>query len=200
MASINNHALDLQRLGDEFCLTRFIRDPRDLIVSGYYYHKLGTEKWCKIVNPKESDWEVVNGSIPKGMSEGHSYTSYLNGLSKEEGMLAEIDFRKKHFDSMRRWPMDDQRIKLFYYEDLIGNEVKIFKEIFKFYRLSWSEQRLALQAVRRFSVKNQIGKSVHIRKYVSGQWKEEFTPRVKKLFDCQYNDIIARYGYERKYD
>ena len=36
IASLNNHCLDLDRLG-AFRMTRFIRDPRDLVVSGYFY-------------------------------------------------------------------------------------------------------------------------------------------------------------------
>jgi len=35
IASVNNRALDLERLG-QFRISRFVRDPRDLVVSGYF--------------------------------------------------------------------------------------------------------------------------------------------------------------------
>ena len=133
IASVNNHALDLDRLGD-FRISRFIRDPRDLVVSGYFYHLRGAEPWCHIIGPKEEDWKDVNGNIPKGMGKNHSFSTFLKSLTQEEGFIAEIGFRKHHFESMLQWPIGDSRIKTFRYEDLIGNEVDVFEEIFPFYR------------------------------------------------------------------
>ncbi len=43
LLSLNNHCPDLNKLGD-FRMTRFIRDPRDLIISGYFYHQNCNEK------------------------------------------------------------------------------------------------------------------------------------------------------------
>jgi len=37
LASVNNHAIDLSRYKN-YRVTRLIRDPRDLVVSGYFYH------------------------------------------------------------------------------------------------------------------------------------------------------------------
>jgi hypothetical protein len=196
MASVNNHALDLQRLGADFRITRFIRDPRDLVVSGYFYHKRGAETWCNINNPREGDWRVVNGFIPEKMREGHSFSSYLQSLCKEDGLMAEIDFRRNHFDSMKQWPATDHRIKLFRYEDLLGNEWKVFAEMFKFYGISWPERRLGLFLANRFSSNRRVGGNQHIRNPMAGQWKEHFTPRVGDYFEQQYGELLERYGYE----
>ncbi|MCG8469630.1 MAG: hypothetical protein MJB57_15730, partial [Gemmatimonadetes bacterium] len=58
VVSLNNQSLDLDRLGD--CrVTRFIRDPRDLVVSGYLYHKRGAENWCNRDHVSGDDWEGV---------------------------------------------------------------------------------------------------------------------------------------------
>ena len=135
--SVNNHSLDFSLLGDKFKITRFIRDPRDLVVSGYFYHKRNAEMWCGIVNPTENDYDLVNGSVPSGISDGDSYSSYLRNLSLEEGLIAEIEFRKKHYESMLKWPDNDPRIKIFKYEDIIGNEKNVFKKISEFYVISF---------------------------------------------------------------
>jgi hypothetical protein len=41
-SSISGHALDLERFED-LRVSRFLRDPRDMLVSGYFYHKRGAE-------------------------------------------------------------------------------------------------------------------------------------------------------------
>jgi hypothetical protein len=196
IASVNNHALDLQRLGDDFRVTRFIRDPRDLVVSGYFYHKRGAEAWCNIINPGERDWEVVNGCIPEKMGGAHSFSSYLQSLSKEEGLIAEIDFRSNHFHSMEQWPVADSRIKLLRYEDLVGNEWQTFAEMFSFYGIPWPEKRLGLSLANRFSAKKRVGQTQHIRNPKAGQWKEHMTPAIRRFFKQKYGELLERYGYE----
>ena len=39
LCSINNFAPNIEKINGDFRLSRFVRDPRDLIVSGYFYHK-----------------------------------------------------------------------------------------------------------------------------------------------------------------
>ncbi|PNU18896.1 hypothetical protein C2E25_15135 [Geothermobacter hydrogeniphilus] len=197
LVSVNNHALDLSRLGNKFRVSRFVRDPRDLIVSGYFYHRRGAEAWCNIVNPCEFDWEIVNGCLPANMDKRHSFSSYLQSLSKEDGLIAEIDFRKKHFDSMKQWPITDARIKVYKYEDIIGNELEIFDDIFRFYEVSWLEKRIGLFLADHFSAKKQAGKTDHIRNPGVSQWKEHFTSKVQDYFEQQHGELIERYGYER---
>ena len=183
-------------MGNEFRVSRFIRDPRDLIVSGYFYHKRGAEAWSNIVNPGEVDWKVVNGCIPQNMGKGNSFSSYLQSLSKEDGLIAEIDFRENHLNSMKEWPIADPRIKIYRYEDLIDNELDVFEEIFKFYEVTWLEKRIGLILADHFSAKRQAGKTHHIRNPKKSQWKEHFTPRVQDYFERQHGGLIERYGYD----
>lgn len=196
VASVNNHPLDFDRLGPDFLISRFIRDPRDLVVSGYFYHRRGAEAWARIVDPVPEDWTIVNGSIPENMGQGHSFASYLEDLSQDEGLMAEIEFRKRHFDSMRQWPLDDPRIKLFRYEDIIGREAAVFRDLLAHYRVSALEQRLGSLLAVHFSAKKQRRMLKHIRNPAAGQWKEHFTPRVEAFFNQHYADILKRYGYE----
>jgi hypothetical protein len=196
IASVNNHALELKKLNTDFRMTRFVRDPRDLVVSGYFYHKRGAEPWCNIVNPTHDDWKVVNGCVPRNMSQGLSFSAYLQSLDKEEGLIAEIDFRNNHFESMLHWPTEDSRIKVVRYEDLIGNECEIFSEIFSFYELSWPERKLGLFLANQFSARKQTGKTQHIRNSRTSQWKEHFTPKVSDYFDQRFEKILKRHDYE----
>ena len=41
LSSTNGFAVEVERLTSDFRISRFVRDPRDLVVSGYHYHKRG---------------------------------------------------------------------------------------------------------------------------------------------------------------
>lgn len=195
VASVNNHSLNFDLLDDDIRITRFIRDPRDLVVSGYFYHKKGSEFWCNIQDPKESDWKVVNGCMPDGMRRNHSFSSYLQGVNKEDGLIAEIDFRANHFESMRQWSLSDPRIKLFRYEDILGNERRVFATIFAHYGFSIPKRYLGIFFANLYSAKKQRGALDHIRNPRAGQWKEHFSDRVAEYFEQKYGDVLSLYGY-----
>jgi len=195
VASINNRALDLERIGD--CrVSRFIRDPRDMVVSGYFYHKRGAEKWCNRRGLTEEYLGGLNGGVPEQMGEEQSFSEYLQGLSQEDGLIAEIEFRKYHFESMLGWPTDDPRVKLFRYEDMMGNEEQVFAEMFSFYELSWVERKLGLMLARRFSARGRGRLKEHIRNPKANQWKEYFTPKVSDYFSRHHKAVLDKYGYE----
>lgn len=197
LASLNNQSLDLDRLGD-FRITRFIRDPRDLVVSGYFYHRRGGEEWCNRVNPNEEDWEYVNGHVPECIPPDHSFSSYLQNASQEEGLMAEIDFRKRHFDSMVNWPLEHPAIKVIRYEDLIGNEEEVFRDIFTFYECPWPEVKLGMLLSKRYAANKRKGTMQHIRNPEPAQWKRFFTPAVSAYFEDQHPGLPERLGYERE--
>jgi len=194
LASVNNHALDLDRFED-IRVTRFVRDPRDLIVSGYFYHKRAAEPWCEIVAPTKEDWTVVNGTIPDGLLEHRSLAQYLNEVSLEAGLLAEMEFRRDHFEGMRAWQDGDPRIEVFRYEDILGNESAVFDRIFRFYELPFASRQIGLHYVRKFRAAKRVGRGGHIRDPRSGQWREYFTPVVAARFNEAYGDLIEKLGY-----
>jgi hypothetical protein len=196
IASINNRMLDLERLGD-FRLSRFIRDPRDLVVSGYFYHRRGAEDWVKIESPTAADWYFANGRVPEGLRRsGSSFAAYLESVSEEEGLLAELEFRELHLESMGLWPANHPNIATFRYEDIVGREVEVFRELFRFYRCSRLESWLGLRFAGRHSMRRR-GVDPHIRDPSSGQWRTHFTPRVAEAFDSKYSSLVEQLGYPK---
>ena len=170
-------------------------DKVDLIVSGYFYHKRAAEPWCEIVAPSREDWAVVNGTIPDLLVGRRSYAQYLNEVSLEEGLLAELAFRRHHFESMGRWDEEDSRIEVFRYEEILGHEAEVFDRIFRFFELPFSARQIGLHHVRRFRASNRGRRSGHIRDPRSGQWRDHFTPAVTAKFSQEYGDLIDRLGY-----
>jgi hypothetical protein len=195
VASVNNRALDLDRLG-RFRISRFIRDPRDLVVSGYFYHKRGAEAWVTIESPTEADWYFANGCVPAGLkAAGSSFAEYLQSIPQEEGLLAELEFRALHLESMALWPAQHPDIATYRYEDIVGNETAVFRELFDFYGLTQLERRLGNWFANRYSIGKRGGADPHIRNPSSGQWRKHFTPRVRRAFDAKYAGLVKRLGY-----
>ena len=153
------------------------------------------EEWCNIVDPSPEDWRVVNGNFPQGMGAGHSLSSYLQSLNQEEGLLAEIEFRRNHLQSMRDWPQDDSRIRVYRYEEIMGNEEDVFANIAELYGLPLPHRKLARFFANKYSAKKRTGRTQHIRNPSPGQWQNVFTPRVSTFFREQYGDLLERYGY-----
>lgn len=194
IASVSGHAIDLDRFED-IRVVRVVRDPRDLLVSGYFYHKRGAEHWTGLVDPTDIDWMMVNGTVPGGLVADQSFTGYLQSVSMEEGLLAELEFRRRHFESMMAWPDEDERIRLVRYEDVIGNEAAVFRDILSFFDLPWLSRQLGLVYARRFRAAKRIGKSEHIRDVTSGQWRKYFTPALRERFDAECAELLAKLGY-----
>ena len=101
-----------QPLGNRRTLVMaFVRDPFELIVSGYLYHLAGKESWCTwsmkrgFRGPKDEVTQVDFGitkllrssSAPQVSDNGESYQGYLKRLDAYGGILAEF-IRASHRD------------------------------------------------------------------------------------------------------
>lgn len=196
IVSVNNHGLDFSLLDEDTRITQFIRDPRDLVVSGYFYHKRGAEPWLNIVDPSEEDWRGVNGNIPADLPRGESFASWLSGLDIESGLLAELEFRRHHFESMLQWPKKDDCVRVFFYEDILGHEAETFAAIFSHYELGYLDRWRGRRIARRLSAGAKRKRGGHIRNPEPGQWRKQFTPAVERKFNDAYLTILERYGYQ----
>jgi len=195
VASVNNRTLELERLG-RFRISRFVRDPRDLLVSGYFYHRRGAEAWTTQIGPTENDWYFANGLVPRAMrGRDLSFAQHLQELSTEEGLLAELEFRRRHFESMEAWPTTHPDILTLRYEDLVGNESASFDELFRFYGMTQLERRVGGWLVQRFAW-DPARRDAHVRNPSPGQWREHFTPRVENVFHDRHPGLLQRLGYE----
>lgn len=88
-----------------------VRDPRDLLVSAYFSHKNShpTHAWPELI----------------------PYREKLEGLSKEEGLLAELDFSATWFDHMARWDYDQDHILEIQQETFTPDPYRGFLEVFR---------------------------------------------------------------------
>lgn len=83
--------------------SHFIRDPRDLVVSGYHYHLWTDEEWC---NEAPYNWSYLYDQPnfkyvqenPAEYPHTESYREYLRSLDQERGMIVELLWRKPCLD------------------------------------------------------------------------------------------------------
>lgn len=194
LSSVSGHAIDLDRF-DDIRVVRFIRDPRDLLISGYFYHRRGAEHWCLLDHAIDADYQLVNGRVPSTLPAEQNLMDYLNEVSLEEGLLAEMDFRERHYQSMLAWPDDDPRVRLFKYENIIGNEKQVFGDICRFMEMPALARWQGVRNAWRKRAKRHMSKSTHIRNPNAGQRRQYFTPELNRIFVDRYGDVLERYGY-----
>lgn len=89
-----------------------VRDPRDVCVSAYFSHKN--------THPT-SEWPELE-----------QHRTRLQSLSKEEGLLADMDFMAGHLEEMRSWPADLEGMLEVRLEELTADPYRGLVEIFRF--------------------------------------------------------------------
>jgi len=151
LCSINSFAPDIKKIEQDFRLSRFVRDPRDLIVSGYFYHKRGAEPWFRFKGPTEEYWAAINGHVPEQMPGNVSFAEYLSSLDQSEGLRQEMEFRKYHLSSMRHWA-EDPRIKVLRYEEVITDQVGAFREIVEHLEIGGLKKRKLLFFAKKYAL------------------------------------------------
>lgn len=164
-----------------------IRDPRDLVVSGYHYHKVTREKWCSKPNEKR----------PGGLS----YQAYLLTLSDHEGLMAEIDYvARRTGAAMAAWNYDQPEFLEIRYEEAISDELGTFKRLFQWYGFDDRAIQIGLQAVSKLSLKRGGADPSHVRSGIPGEWRRFFTEEHIEYFKERTGDLVCRLGYEQSPD
>lgn len=204
---------------DNFRGFHVIRDPRDVIVSGYFSHRYShpTSRWFELIE----------------------HRSKLEKLSKDEGLLLEMEFSRRFLEEMYTWNYALSNVYEIKMENLVNdpyNEIiqacyflgivnePTFKERF-LYLLAMSlnralektgnvinfkipKDKIPEERLLRLIYKNQFyrkskgrnlgeeDKKSHYRKGVSGDWKNHFNQEHIRVFKEKYNKVLIKLGYE----
>lgn len=165
--------------------SHMVRDPRDLIVSAYFYHKWTNEKWA---------------NVPKAEYDGATYKEHLNRLPKDEGILLEIHKSKYWVQHMAEWSFSDPCIMELRYEDLLLDEDAYFPALFKHYGLSDRATdkcvRIAkLYSFENFKRKQKKGAISHLRSGRAQEWQDHFNADHVSLFKSMHPGVVPKLGY-----
>ncbi len=198
---------DLASLVD-FKGTHMIRDPRDVVISGYYYHLWTKENWAIVpIRELPANMEEAWPLLPIREIGHMSYQEYLCSLPREEGILAEI--KRSSTDTIRdmiEWDYNNPAIFEFKYEDIIEDEEGVFREIFHHYGFTADAVDRGWEIARKFSFKNRARRNLgdvenrsHLRSGAAQQWRKEFNEEHKALFKELHGQDLIDLGYERDF-
>ncbi len=163
---------------------RFIvfRDLRDTLISGYFS--------MKISHP------VVAQRITYRREK-------LHDLNQEDGLVFLMDeFLVGSAMIQQSWMDADE--PFLRYEDMIANDVEILTPVL----LDQCQLPVSREQLEEVIVANRFDKltggrargqedvTSHARKGIAGDWKNYFTPRVERIFNAKYGDLLLRAGYE----
>jgi hypothetical protein len=200
-----------------------IRDPRDIIVSGYFSHRnshsvqaLGVT-WHELPAHRERLWQ----------------------LDQHDGILEEIEFSSYFLDHMATWDYHRPEVLELRMEDLLADQLGVWTRIFEHFELvvphrkvaewikvaalrwnvtrfrdqKWSRKRIPLDTLPYAYIPNalnhftftrlsqsdrkpgEVDEMSHFRKGIPGDWRNYFTEVHMKAFRQRYGDLAERLGY-----
>ncbi len=167
--------------------SHMIRDPRSIIISGYFFHKTVCVE----------DWVLKPNFI-----ENKNYKEHLNLLSLEDGISFEMNnCGRWNIMDMYNWNYNNGKILNIKYEDLLKNYDKTVRKILKHYGTINIEACMKVVSNHDF---NKLGDMKRKIKHITNKegdielWKKYFTEKnieeFKKIFPL---DVFEKLGYEK---
>ena len=174
---------DAEQLGGRpFRGSHVVRDPRDLVVSGYEYHKMTSEPWALRPDPRYG---------------GRSYQEHLTAMDEHDGLMAEIAWMAASSGrAMREWDYDRPGFIELRYEDAFADECGTFERLFRWYGLNDTATALGMEAVERLSLKGGGAGHKHVRSGQPGEWRSRFSADHVANFKEMTGDLVVLLGYE----
>lgn len=196
----------------EYRTVRFVRDPRDVIVSGFLYHRRCSEEWCNFTPSGYSDlsypkvpWPLqhLSESERRGWVdylEDMSYQQNLLQLGQKEGLIFEMNgYARITINSMLEWEdnPDTLTVRLEdFSRDFEGTLASILKWIGLEEDLSKREIELAkVHDISRMS-EQQIEADSHISSADITKWGKYFDDDVERAYRGLFGDAHKILGYE----
>lgn len=170
---------------DDFRGTHMIRDPRDTVVSGYFYHLWTDEEWARV---PEERWG------------NQSYQQLLNSVSQEEGLNIEIKNFRYTMEELTTWNYRDPRFLELRFEEVMQDQEAWFERIFTHYgfrkeAISRAMEIVEKRSLKRFQQTKEYGERPHGRGGKPGEWREILSENNKKLFNGLYQGDLEFLGY-----
>ncbi len=212
---IGNANISMLGQYDDYLAIHLIRDPRDIVISGYFSHRNShpVNKWPAMARLRDK----------------------LNEVEIDEGLFHEMDFLVSIFNDLITWDYDNPRVLELKFEDITlePDLDRLFRFLqvscdnglndhvrFHFLRLlnkvsnrgvlpfSNTEVKVPMNRSNRVVEDNSFVKmsggrtkgtadaGSHYRKGVSGDWKKHFTEKHRQHFKSMFPDILNRLGYD----
>ena len=162
-----------------------IRDPRDVIVSGMFYHRWTSESWA---------------NEPKDQWDGMTYKQKINSFDNiDDAILFEMEnVGRETISEMMRWNYANENFLEVRYEELLKNQEEQFVNIFNHYNFSRDAVTKCIEIANNYSFERMKKRtnSEHLRRGVAGDWKEHFSKKNIDLFNSLFPDVFDILSYD----
>lgn len=162
-----------------------IRDPRDIIVSGTFYHQRSIEPWLHVRRPEYG---------------GSTYQEKINSYdSLDDKLMFEMENSgSQTIKEMRAWDYHNPAFLEVKYETLIQDQyLTHFHEVFVHLGLPGQLIPHALGVAYRNSLfSGKVQRSVHVRSGKTAQWKRHLNAAHRTRFLQLFGDALVTLGYE----
>ncbi len=210
--------VDLKKHSKPFIGVHFIRDPRDIIVSGYLFHRRTMEKWCvnkdfskasPIVYPRvpfSQEWrsEEWKSNYLDSLN-GKSYQEILQGLSQKEGLRYEMQhYGRWTIEDMMKWDYNNPNVLELKFEDFMMNMEASVTEMLNFCKFDEKQVSLGLKLIEGEDpskmTDEEIKNNLHISSRNPSKWRKYFDDDLKKEFIEMFGDVLIDLGYEKDHN
>lgn len=180
-------------IGRQFVGSHMIRDPRDIVVSGYFYHQRAREDWLQ---------------IPLERFGGLTYQQHLLSVDRKQGLMTEI-FKVATWDipSMVAWDYNRAEFVELRYEDAMADEQSALRRLFLHYEFNDRAVNAGLQIVERMRRAHATevasygtAAAGHARSGQPGEWRDYLDDDHIDFFKASTGDALLRLGYETSPD
>jgi len=174
--------VDYNKLPEKFIGIHMVRDPRDIIISGYLYHKRTIEEWCINENFQTEDPIVYNA------------------LEEEDAIIFEMNhYGKWTIEDMLKWDFEKANCLELKFEDVMSNYDDEMMKIFKHCNFSPAQIKMAKHFADKEDLnkmsKKDIEKHPHISSVKTKKWERYFTEKLQRYFDTHFSEVLKKYNY-----
>lgn len=199
-----------------------VRDPRDLLVSAYFSHRYShpTDVWPELVRHRKllNELSVEDGLIAE-LSYLRSVYEDMNQWKYGEAGILEMKYEELASSPYKGILQFARHLGLVSEQsyspgDRMGDALRsianrVGRRLVRGFRgLRRGERRLPVERVLGIAHEHLFEKMAsgrqpgqedvgsHFRKGTPGDWREQFTPRVRDQFKKEYGDLVAKLSYD----
>lgn len=195
-----------------------VRDPRDVLISGFLYHLRCDEEWCvnedfdltepirhpRVPYSQEHRPEAWKRAYLESL-DGTSYQNRLRALSQEEGIGFELDhYGGWTMEAMTAWEFGDPRVVELRFETIMADFDRSFTEIFEHLGLEGDQLAEALALAQEHDLGRKSDRALAANPHVSSRettrWQRYLTEEHRRLFKERHGELLVSLGYEEDLD
>jgi hypothetical protein len=197
-----------------FRAIRVVRDPRDVWLSSYLYHRRTDEAWCTSTDFDPTapiTWPRVDLSFQHrperwkrewlARLDGKSYQQNLLVRDQDAGLQFELEgYTACTLDAMRGWRLLGPEVLQVKLEDVMANFDTCMLAIFRHLGFTAAECDTAVQIAATEDVNRMddaaLAANTHIHSRTISKWRNVLSPSQVAAFERRYGDLIRGLGYD----